>query len=95
MICGTVMPAGQRFHPLQLGTQRRLAVIAVAMDAQGDPLAVLAPCREHRVLAVFHQFDIGKLAVPMLQGVAGEVVQSGRLAGRGSGCGNQSWRGLR
>ncbi|MNP07552.1 hypothetical protein D3C76_995790 [compost metagenome] len=71
--------AFQGFHPLQFGTQRRCAMIAIAMDAQGHPLTVVAAGREHRVLAEFHQFDVAEVAVPVLQGVARQVVQSGDL----------------
>ncbi|MNI73164.1 hypothetical protein D3C73_1291470 [compost metagenome] len=71
--------AFQCFHPLQLGAQRRFAVIAVAMDTQGHPLAVVAAGREHRVLAVFHQFDVAELTLPVLQGVASQIVQPGDL----------------
>ena len=71
--------ACQRLHPLQLGAQRRFAVIAIAMDAQGYALAVVAAGREHRVLAEFHQFDVAELTLPVLQGVARQVVQAGDL----------------
>ncbi|MNN48543.1 hypothetical protein D3C81_1630260 [compost metagenome] len=71
--------AGQCLHPLQLGTQRGFAVIAIAVDAQGDPLAIVAVGGEHRVLAKLHQFNVGELAVPLLQGMARQFVQAGHL----------------
>ncbi|MCY1244408.1 hypothetical protein D9M72_574800 [compost metagenome] len=71
--------AGQGFHPLQLGTQCGLAVITIAMDAQGDALTVVAAGREHCVLAKLHQFNVGEFAFPLLQGMARQFVQTGYL----------------
>ncbi|MNO71367.1 hypothetical protein D3C76_622830 [compost metagenome] len=71
--------AGQGVHPLQFGAQRDGRVIAVAVDAQGDPLAVVAARGEHRVLAVLDQFQLAERAVPVLQRSAGEIVQAAHL----------------
>ncbi|MNN77584.1 hypothetical protein D3C81_1940610 [compost metagenome] len=54
-------------------------MVAVAVDAQGDPLAVVTARGEHRILAVLHQFQFAEGAVPVLQRGAGEVVQAAHL----------------